>query len=267
MTSSSTPAIPSPSSSMTNLFLIMAIYASPSEAFVSPIHSPCDVCHDVGRPSLFSATKKIIQFSSPTTSQTTSSILSTTSSSSSLHLFGNIFGNNDAEDDQQNLQENELARFSHELSSEDAAHVKFDSLSIMISEWSKFFTDPDKNMGLTTPVVLVELKSDEDNTDTDDVTNFSGVQFLFQKGKTGGKSAYQDKDDEKNSEKNKKDREDAVKDGGVEVKVNQLSNGNLSVTAKRCEIEEGTVVKEMSEQTIVDSLRKVMVAWKKEQLV
>jgi len=226
---------------------------------MSPIHSPCDVCR-VSRPS-FSATKKTIQFSSPTTSQTTS-ILSTTSSSS-LHLFGNIFGNNDAEDDQQNLQENELARFSHELSSEEAAHVKFDSLSIMISEWSKFFTDPDKSMGLTTPVVLVELKSDEDENDA--VTNSSGVQFLFQKSKTGGRSAYQDKDDEKNSEKEKK--EDVVKEGGVEVKVNQLSNGNLSVIAKRCEIEEGTMVKEMSEQTIVDSLRKVMVAWKKEQLV
>jgi len=133
----------------------------------------------------------------------------------------------------------------------------------MILEWSKFFTDPDKNMGLTTPVVLVELKSDEDDTD-DDVTNFSGVQFLFQKSKAGGRSAYQDKDDEKNS-KDKKDKEDVIKEGGVEVKVNQLSNGNLSVIAKRCEIEEGTMVKEMSEQTIVDSLRKVMVAWKKEQ--
>jgi hypothetical protein len=39
----------------------------------------------------------------------------------------------------------------------------------------------------------------------------------------------------------------------------------MRVIASRCDVEEGTVVKEMSEKTIVDSLRQAMAAWKKEQ--
>lgn len=178
-------------------------------------------------------------------------------------MFGNIFGNDDnAEDDQKDLGENELARFSYELPSDVKPSVKFDSLSIMISEWSKLFTDEDQNMGLTTPVAVVELPRQTDDDD-DDVTSSSGVQLLFQKKKTG----YQDKDDKKYKEqgKEKKDEKESIKEGGVEVRVEQFSGGNLGVVASRCEIEEGTMVKEMSEQTIVDSLRKAVAAWRKEQ--
>lgn len=118
-------------------------------------------------------------------------------------------------------------------------------------------------MGLTTPVALVQFPP-QASVDNGEVTNYSGVQLLFQKGKTGGKSAYQDKDDEKNKN-NEKKKEEPVKEGGVEVRVEQLTGGDLQVIASRCEIEEGTMVKEMSEQTIIDSLRKAMAAWKKEQ--
>jgi len=191
-----------------------------------------------------------------------------------LNLFGNIFGNNDdVEEDQKDLQENELARFSHILDTDTAnPNVKFDSLSIMISEWSKLFTNKDKSMGLTTPVAVVELSpspsdAPTDNDDEEDVTNVSGVQLLFQKSKTGGRSAYQDKDDEKygDDDDNKDKEEEAISEGGVEVRVQQFSGGDLEVIASRCEMEEGTMVKEMSEQTIVDSLRKAVAAWKKEQ--
>jgi hypothetical protein len=52
----------------------------------------------------------------------------------------------------------------------------------------------------------------------------------------------------------------------VQVRIEKLSSGNdLEVIASRCDIEDGTMIKEMSEQTIIDSLRKTMQAWKKEQ--
>jgi hypothetical protein len=83
---------------------------------------------------------------------------------------------------------------------------------------------------------------------------------LFLKTKTG----YADKDKMKDDES--PDREEAViKEGGVEVRVDQLVGGDLQVVASRCEVEEGTLIKEMSEQAIMDSLRKAVAAWKKEQ--
>ncbi|KAL9180951.1 hypothetical protein ACHAXT_009756 [Thalassiosira profunda] len=183
-----------------------------------------------------------------------------TPSATRLNLFGNIFGA-EVEEDQKDLQEDELARFSHLVSSDDNPDVKFDSLSIMIKEWAKLVADPEKKM-LTTPVSMVELASP---AGSEDITDCSGVQLLFTKTKTGGRSAYQDKDDEKNEETKEDKEENSVKEGGVEVRVEQLTNGDLQVVASRCEIEEGTMRKEMSEQTIIDSLRKAMAAWKKEQ--
>jgi len=191
-----------------------------------------------------------------------------TTTTTRMHLFG--WGKEEENrDDQKNLQENELARFSHLVSSDANPTVKFDSLSIMILEWSKLFNDDKQKMGLTTPVALVELKPqicDGDNYDGDDVTSYSGIQLLFNKGekKTGGYSAYQDKDDEKLKKDGEKKKEE-VKEGGVEVRVEQLSTGDLQVIASRCEIDEDTMVKEMSEETIIDSLRKAVAAWKKEQ--
>lgn len=181
-----------------------------------------------------------------------------------LHLFGNIFGNDDRPSDQEGLQENELARFSNLLVSDGSASdgdsdnkidVKFDSLSIMITSWSKMFSDH-KSMGLTTPVDVVKLPTTVDS---------AGVQLLFKKG-VGGRSAYNDKDDKDDDDDKKKEKEESIKEGGVQVRIEKLSSGNdLEVIASRCEIEEGTMIKEMSEQTIIDSLRQAMQAWRKEQ--
>eukprot|EP01083_Nonionella_stella_P056153 148031_1 len=141
-----------------------------------------------------------------------------------LNLFGNLFGSETKEDEQ--LQEGELARISYQLSSNDNPTTKFDSLSRMILEWSKIFFSDDKKAGLTTPVTLVELPQQQGSGD---ITNYSGVQLLFKTGTTGGKSAYQDKDDEKN-EKSKQKEE--VKEGGVDIRVEQLQNGDLQVFGK-----------------------------------
>ena len=240
---------------MTLLFLAIALLAaSPSVAFVTPSthcnHATCRIMNkDV-----------VVQIMNPTTSTT------------QLHLFGNLFSTEEKEE----LLENELARFSHLVSSNENPTTKFDSLSNMISSWSKvFFTDDGKKKtGLTTPVTLVELEppsrieEEEGGSDDDDgeiVTNYSGVQLLFKKGTTGGRAAYQDKDDEKNNKEGDKKKEDTTKEGGVEVRVEQLSNGDLQVIAKRCDFDEDTMIKEMSELTIIDSLKQAMVAWKKEQ--
>lgn len=241
---------------MTLLFLAIALLAaSPSVAFVTP-SSRCNqaTCRIIMNKDV------VVQIMNPTTSTT------------QLHLFGNLFSTEEKEE----LLENELARFSHLVSSNENPTTKFDSLSNMISSWSKvFFTDDGKKKtGLTTPVTLVELEppsrieEEEGGSDDDDgeiVTNYSGVQLLFKKGTTGGRAAYQDKDDEKNNKEGDKKKEDTTKEGGVEVRVEQLSNGDLQVIAKRCDFDEDTMIKEMSELTIIDSLKQAMVAWKKEQ--
>jgi hypothetical protein len=161
-----------------------------------------------------------------------------------LHIFG--FGGGDKTDD------NELARFSNLLVGGSNIDAKMDSLSIMISTWSKLFLDH-KSMGLTTAVDVVELPKTIDS---------AGVQLLFKKG-VGGRSAYNDKDEEEKGEKKK----DSIREGGVQVMVNKLTGENLEVVATRCEMEEGTMIKEMSEQAIIESLGKAMQAWKNEQLV
>jgi hypothetical protein len=216
-----------------------------------------------------------------------------------LNLFG--FGKEDKVDEEELQGVNELARFSYELSSSDIAETKYDSLSNMISSWSKvFFTDDGKKKsGLTTPVTLVEIgsKSDADKAlvkaeeaaaiDAHDVsdpgmegaameravvmaadmydgisiTKHTGVKLLFKKVNTG----YKDKDDEKNKDEKKK-KEKVKKEGGVEIRISQLSDGNLQVVASRCDLDEDTMIKEMSEQAIIDSLRKAWGAWKKEQV-
>ena len=61
------------------------------------------------------------------------------------------------------------------------------------------------------------------------------------------------------------DDADIAKEGGVQVRVERLSGGDLRVIASRCEVEEGTMTKEMSEGVIIDSLRKAVTAWRKEQ--
>ncbi len=219
---------------MKALLVVGSISAlSTSSAFISP-HAKYDMHFKIG----------VHERKAVSTSE--HNIFSTCSTK--LNLFGNLFGNDVADD----VENKELAQFSNLLVRKDMnIDVKFDSLSIMISSWSKMFSDH-KSMGLTTAVDVVELPKSDD---------CAGVQFLFKKG-TGGR-AYSDKDDKEDNDGDKK--EEAISEGGVQVMINKLSDGDLQVIAKRCEIEEGTMIKEMSEQTIIDSLGQVMQAWKKEQ--
>ena len=108
--------------------------------------------------------------------------------------------------------------------------------------------------------------------DSDDgaASSSSGVKLVFKKRKAAYADADAAKEDDRNDEpRKKKDKE--IREGGVQVVVtllesDELQSDELQVTASRCDIDEGTIVKEMSEETIVDSLRKAVAAWKKEQL-
>jgi hypothetical protein len=211
----------------------------------------------------------------PSSSYRTIDTTATATMTTSLRLFGNIFGK-DGADARNGQREGELARISIPAGSSSSPidDVAFDSLSIMMREWSKLFVVNDlgekKITGLTTPVEVVDLYSPgADDEEHGDVVKSSGVRLLFKKGKTGGRSAYRDKDDVARNNKDEvdgqKDNVDAVKEGGIEVRVEKMSSGELRVIASRCEIEEGTMTKEMSEEVIIDSLGKAVSAWRKER--
>ena len=232
----------------------------------------------------------------------TTATTTTTTTTTSLSLFRNVFGRDGAVHDITKedefpaeeggvVREEELARFAFPATARSPPTIpppagddlKFDSLSIMIREWSKLFVADEhgvrKVTGLTTPVTVVDLAADDEEREVGEeedgyVVEFSGVQLLFKKGKTGGGSAYRDKDDERmhgkyergdGREKDDDDNADIAREGGVQVRVERLSGGDLRVIASRCEVEEGTMTKEMSEGVIIDSLRKAVTAWRKEQ--
>lgn len=265
----------------------LVVNPAPAEAFLAPLsgipprraRTPSSLCRTIEttHDNDLAARQQLLIRSTrrgPSAGETT-----TKSTTTSLRLFGNILGNKEGAVSEQ--REGELARFAFPKatgSSPSSNDVKFDSLSIMIKEWSKLFVADDlgnkKITGLTTPVTVVDLTWVDLLTpaaaaveNDDDTIKFSGVQLLFKKGKTGGRSAYQDKDDErhnKNEKDGQKDNVDATKEGGVEVRVEQSSSGDLRVIASRCEMEEGTLTKGMSEGVIVDSLKKAISAWRKE---
>mmetsp|Transcript_8535 Transcript_8535/g.12361 ORF Transcript_8535/g.12361 Transcript_8535/m.12361 type:complete len:207 (+) Transcript_8535:121-741(+) len=166
---------------------------------------------------------------------------------SQQHLFG--FGKEEA-----TSNDGELAIICNVASN---AGSSIESLSDYLMEWSKLLESG--GMGLTTPVKVSSLD--------DDISN--GVRILFQPTKTG--SAYISKKDEHRmeDEEEKDDDNDEVpelpkKDGGVDICIDVTDDNKLDIRAKRCEIEEGTIIKEMSEETIVQELNKAIKIWKKQ---
>ena len=53
------------------------------------------------------------------------------------------------------------------------------------------------------------------------------------------------------------------KEGGVEVLVEKTTDGNIRIRARRCNMDNKTIVKEMSEEVIVRSLKKAVETWVK----
>ena len=70
-------------------------------------------------------------------------------------------------------------------------------------------------------------------------------------------------DGNSSSSKNKKKKKKKL-EGGVEILVEKLVSGTVQVRARRCDFDEDTMIKEMSEETIVKELRKAVDVWKRE---
>ena len=175
-----------------------------------------------------------------------------TSTASRHFLFDGLFGSDSNKNENEH---DELAIYSN-LPSE-----QFDGLAEYIQQWAMLF-DKDKGgggMGLTTPVTVRPI--DKNNNDNNGMAK--GVQIVFSKVQTG----YRDKDKEKDKDKDEasKEPEKEVKQGGVEILVEKVGDDAVQVRAGRCEMEEDTMIKEMSEQTILKELKKAMDVWKKQQ--
>eukprot|EP00527_Entomoneis_sp_CCMP2396_P008074 CAMPEP_0198153668 /NCGR_PEP_ID=MMETSP1443-20131203/65174_1 /TAXON_ID=186043 /ORGANISM="Entomoneis sp., Strain CCMP2396" /LENGTH=205 /DNA_ID=CAMNT_0043820081 /DNA_START=90 /DNA_END=707 /DNA_ORIENTATION=- len=126
------------------------------------------------------------------------------------------------------------------------------ALTEYIVQWAQLFESDGKGMGLTTPVKAQPLEN--------------GVRLIFQKVRNTGYSdkAGSSKSEEKPKEGEKKKKE--ARQGGVEMMVEELDDGSIQVRAQRCEIDEETLIKEMSEETILNKLKKAIEVWKKDNV-
>jgi hypothetical protein len=168
-------------------------------------------------------------------------------------LFGGLF-----EAKAETPDEGDLAKYSS-LPAE-----KYAALSEYIRLWADLFEDESKQrMGLTTPVKIFPSSSVAEG-----VADSAGVRIVFQKTKTGDK--YKSSKDEKAAESEsdddapKKKKKDARLEGGVQVLVERLDTGDMVVRATRSDFDEDTMIKEMSEETILSELKRAMDVWRRE---
>jgi len=201
-----------------------------------------------------------------------------------LHGFlDGIFGGGGGESEKDELNAILATYDIKDVSSKDV-DTRFESLSDYITNrWIDLFVSG--NIKLTTPVKVSKTSESDNDNDNDDSTTTTavsakeetvdevrGCRLVFQKVDTGYKSKGEEKakgggggDDKKSS--SSKQRRGAPKQGGVEILVQKMSvagSPSLRVTARRCEIDEDTMIKEMSEDIIVTELRKAIDVWKKE---
>ena len=165
----------------------------------------------------------------------------------------------------------EAGRGADAESSEGILDAKYEQLQQYVKQWSMAYEGGRKGTGLTTPVLV--RKSRKPPSAFDGVVERSGVRILFQTTNTGDryKSASEEKIDEKerSGPAPKKSVSTTAahvmvkgrKEGGVEVLVEKTTDGNIRVRARRCNMDNMTTVKEMSEVVIVKSLKKAIEAW------
>lgn len=189
-------------------------------------------------------------------------------SPTTLYIFGGLFGGGSST--KLALSEDvPLTVYSSSSTTGRDNDKQYDSLGDYIEKWSKLFTNG--NIHLTTPVTveLVVVPNDEDGV------RRRGIRLLFKDTRTGYQSKTEEQesnssqphaaslDDTQANKKKKKQGSSKVKQGGVEILVEQNSKG-VQVTAKRCEIEDDTIIKEMSEETILNELKQAIEVWKRE---
>mmetsp|Transcript_3683 Transcript_3683/g.8162 ORF Transcript_3683/g.8162 Transcript_3683/m.8162 type:complete len:227 (+) Transcript_3683:281-961(+) len=151
---------------------------------------------------------------------------------------------------------------------------KFEQLQQYVKQWSGTYEGDRKGTGLTTPVLVRESRKAP--SEFDGVVDRSGVRILFQSTNAGDR--YKTSSEEKKDEKERSSggggakkspsysgtkpfMSNARKEGGMEVLVEKTTGGNIRVRARRCNMDGKTVVKEMSEEVIVRSLKKAVEVW------
>lgn len=151
----------------------------------------------------------------------------------------------------------------------------FEELSVYLKEWSSRFENGAKGTGLTTPVT-VSMSTFRGDVESSVVRRKFGVMLQFKQTNTG--SRYKSKSEEKEMEKQSNNSGGKTiappiqsskqkKEGGVEVIVEQVvmrtESSTIRVRARRCNMDDSTIVKEMSEETILKSLVDAVKVWNK----
>lgn len=201
-------------------------------------------------------------------------------STTCVNLFGGMFCG-DSSSNKEAVGEKQLAIFP-KLATNDVA---FSSLSEFIHEWSELFVT-DKSMKLTTPFrILASSNGSTTGDDVDDngnkVVASSGLQFVFKNTSTGYMNrkeeaavggGYKSPSSSSSSSSSSSGSTETAppkptsdkKEGGVEVLVEQLAgSGEVRVRVRRCNVDENTMIKEMSEEKIISELKKALEVWKK----
>jgi hypothetical protein len=227
----------------------------------------------------------------PTVISSTPAAPRTTRTVSLQGFFGGMFG--EAAVDQKKDEKKDKLLAEYDVGTFKDVDVQFESLSdYIVNKWAPLFLSG--NIKLTTDVELVTLPPDSNNEDKDGVETVAGCQLIFKKSDTGyvskseegdgsyqrqtaatstteAKGSYQsppttgnNNNNNGNSEKKATTKKkDEKKQGGVEVLVEKLSSSSLQVRAKRCEVDDDTMIKEMSEEVIIQELKKAIGIWKK----
>jgi len=153
-----------------------------------------------------------------------------------LVLFGSSPSDPGADDDKTTA---ELARYPSVVGSGDGL-VRY------LQTWAE-------QLKLTTPASVVHPSGS------------GSVQILFRDVPSRGYGDKDQEDDDKYGD-NKKDKKEKVKPGGVEILVEEQDNdgGLLQVRVRRCATDEDTMIKEMSEETILKELKVALDVWKRD---
>ena len=174
-----------------------------------------------------------------------------------------------SEEEQQDLLDDAFLRLdgpelwrADMTTSGSTAQTNFEPLSEYIREWAELLVSTGK--GLTTPVRF-EVSSPTGHIPG--VTRVSGVKLLFLPTATG--KNYLSREEERTREtqesrsKTPKKRKN-IKEGGIEVLVENTKAGALRVRARRCNYDDDAVIKELSEETILSRLKKGIDVWLKD---
>lgn len=165
----------------------------------------------------------------------------------------------------------------------DEVDRAFNTLTTYLEEWSLIFDNGAKGTGLTTPVTLTQpilsAVQDEGKSSSSIRVKWS-LRLEFKA--TGTGAAYKSKSEERQLERERSTpsttsskKEPVVmknviqkKEGGIEILAEKTMGKNgimgIRIRARRCNMNDFTVVKEISEEVIVKKVQEAVAVWKKQ---